>query len=402
MKRWKKRMDIKIFLFWLLVVGGGFTFGGINEAIAKDYFVAVANGKDGNAGTKEAPFLTLEKGVSVLLPGDTLNVRGGTYQRSKYLWSPPNGDSWENAITIKNYKGEKVTVKPLPGYSVFEFEPGSQFIVMDGFIIDAKGGHGGIRTGEGSHHIRIMNGEVMNAPSQGILAGKNSEYFEFINLRIHDNGTTDLDHGIYLASNHHLVKDCSIYRNAGWGVHIYSSGNRPSFNVVMNNKIFDNARLGHRGAGIGLYSGEGNMAINNLIWGSLQIGIQIHYDALTSKVYNNTVYGNKSGILVGTRAKNSKVVNNISYNNSSNNFENAGENTSSNNNLTENPLFIDASKRDFHLQSGSPAILAGSIISEVAYDFEYKPRSSNANYDIGAFQAGESLAPPTALKILNR
>lgn len=157
---------IKLCLVCVLVMSGSF------EAMATMYFVAASNGNDGNRGTLESPFLTLENGLTVLSPGDTLYVRGGTYRRTHYRWAPPSGISWEEPVTIMAYQNEKVIIKPKPGATVFSFKDGSHHIIMDGFTIDAEGGHDGIRMGQGGHHMRILNGEVKNAPHQGIQTGR--------------------------------------------------------------------------------------------------------------------------------------------------------------------------------------------------------------------------------------
>ena len=48
---------------------------------AKEYFVSPA-GNDTAKGTKQAPFLTIQKGVNVLKPGDTLTILPGTYREA--------------------------------------------------------------------------------------------------------------------------------------------------------------------------------------------------------------------------------------------------------------------------------------------------------------------------------
>ncbi|MDR4484449.1 MAG: right-handed parallel beta-helix repeat-containing protein [Nitrospirales bacterium] len=381
-----------------------------DEAIGKDYYVSAGNeGSDKNPGTQEAPFLTLAQGVSVLLPGDTLFVRGGTYLGSSSLSNIPSGNSWAEPVTVKAYPAEKVVFTAMPEKSVLHFGQGSHHIIIDGFVFDGTGGLNGIASGEDSHHIHILNSEVMNAPIQGILLNKGSAYFEFVNLRIHNNGTTWQHHGIYISTSHHLVKDCLIYQNAGWGVHIFSATNAPSFNLVINNKMHNNAQgkteFGGKtteGAGIGIYHGTGNAAINNLIWGRLQRGIHT-YRTSNTKIYNNTLYANRRGIEIEPTVTGAQVINNIVYKNESYDLKDLGVNTTLSNNLTINPLFVDEEKLDFHLQPGGPAINAGMILPEVTTDFEYKIRPTDSNYDIGAFQNGKnSLLPPTALRVIGK
>ncbi|MEZ4272386.1 MAG: right-handed parallel beta-helix repeat-containing protein [Myxococcota bacterium] len=136
------------------------------------------------------------------------------------------------------------------------------------------------------------------------------------------------------------------------GITIYSGGgNNPSFNRIINNKIYDNARLGNRGPGIGFNSGDGNVAINNIIWGNDK-GFEIS-SASNSQLYNNTVYGNLNGIVIAAAAVGTEVVNNISFNNGRRDLDDLGVDTIVHHNLTENPLFVDARNHDFSLLSGS-------------------------------------------------
>src|ERR1700729_3261923 len=48
------------------------------SAQATDYYVDTT-GSDSNAGTMAAPFATLQKGANTALAGDTVWIRGGTY-----------------------------------------------------------------------------------------------------------------------------------------------------------------------------------------------------------------------------------------------------------------------------------------------------------------------------------
>ncbi len=54
----------------------------LSAALANNYYVAV-NGNDVNAGTKDSPFATIQKAQSVVQPGDTVYLRGGTYEMTE-------------------------------------------------------------------------------------------------------------------------------------------------------------------------------------------------------------------------------------------------------------------------------------------------------------------------------
>lgn len=419
---------MKFFLSYLFVLSGIFGIAGISEAIAKEYFVAASSGNDKGYGTKEAPFVTLEKGVSVLSPGDTLYVRGGTYTRNHYLWEPPNGKSWENAITIKAYQNEKVIIKPLQGYTVFEFKDNSAYIMMGGFIVE--GGHDGFRMGAGSHHIRIFNSEIKNNDHQGIQVSAGT-FHEFINLSIHHNGLTSQSyettqsHGIYNNGSNTLTENCEIFENGGWGIHMFSTSHTPSHNIMRNNRIYNNNALKSGGPGIGIYRGTNNSVINNIIWGNRD-GIVVDSGASNTKIYNNTVYTNERyGMWLGNNSDASVVKNNfiympndsyglmISKGSGVSNIENNliigskaiapwDPNAILKNNLVGHsykPGFADASNHDFHLTKESSAIGKGLVIAEVKTDFEGVPRDPRGPFDIGAYVFGSSFAPPTDLAI---
>src|SRR5207249_1171286 len=160
----------------------------------------------------------------------------------------------------------------------------NSYIVIDGFVIDASHALDGIKityltSGGRANHIRIQNSEIFYAPGNGVFVDAGSDGNEFINLHVHDNGTNDFNHGMYIVSNDNLVEDCSIHDNAGWGVHMYSeSGVGVNNNIIRDNIIYDNGRAG-RGPGILLSSGSGNQTSNNDVWGN-NGGIAIDYGAL--------------------------------------------------------------------------------------------------------------------------
>ena len=64
-----------------------------------------------------------------------------------------------------------------------------------------------------------------------------------------------------------------------------------------------------------------------------------------------------------------------------------------------NPLFVDSSLNDFHLQLGSPAIDSGdgaTVGLFVPDDFEYRPRPVGAQWDRGAYEYGPAFTPTSS------
>ncbi len=372
------------------------------------YYVA-PSGSDSNPGTVTSPFQTLNHGASVLAPGDTLCVRAGTY--AEWLDDAiPGGTSWGTPVTVAAYAGETVVLQPGPGAGwVLHFTSStSHYIVIDGLVMDASNvTYDGVKITSGSlgasHHIRIQNSEVMHSQGQGILVTDNAsgvQYNEFLNLKVHDNGTVcsgmatrDFCHGFYIATSHNLVDGCEVYRNAGWGVHIYEGNtDQTSYTVVRNNRIHDNAAAGLRGPGMVLSSGVGDMAYNNVVWNN-NGGIEIAYSVDGAQVFDNTVVSNTANGgwwgIQNFQSTNTTIENNIVYGQSTPIDDSAGATLTAN--FTSDPLFVNAAAFDFQLQSASGAIGAGVNLTGLGIvgldvDVAGTPRPASGAWDVGAYE----------------
>jgi hypothetical protein len=214
------------------------------------------------------------------------------------------------------------------------------------------------------------------------------EQNEFVRLRVHDNGTTDFDHGLYISTPNNLVEGCEIYANAGWGVHVYSEGHSEATNgtVVRGNFVHDNGRVGARGPGIGLYSGVGLLAVNNVVWGNT-LGVTANYGASDVGLYNNTISTNaEAGISIGAEASAVTVRNNIVWGNGGG-IVDQGQGTTVGVNLdASDPRFVDPGSAQFWLQSDSPAIDTGETVAEVTVDILGVARPQGEAYDQGAYE----------------
>jgi hypothetical protein len=367
-------------------------------ARAADYFVS-PNGDDANSGTVDQPFRTIAHGASVLAPGDTLQLRAGTYEEGLYNGMSA-GTSWQAPVTIAAYPGEQPIMRPPVGADrVFTFSADSvHHVVVRGLVLDAVNvTYDAVKVTYGSsgasHHIRLEACEVMNSPGQGILvtgadaaSGLDVTANEFIGLDVHDNGTTDFDHGFYISTAGNQIQGCAVHHNAGWGIHVYNgSADNADDNLVVGNRVYDNAAAGARGVGIGIYSGSGTLAYNNLVWGN-QVGLALNYNAATAGVFYNVLYANVGdGISVGDGSSDARVLDNLVFGNGAA-VTDQGTATQLQANLEQDPAFVDAPNHDFHLQSTSAAIDQGVAVPEVATDYAGVARPQGAAPDIGAFE----------------
>ena len=315
-------MNIRVHLQGIMcLICGLALLGGLVSAQkgeAKTYYIAT-DGSDSNPGTEARPFQTLGRGVHNLSPGDTLYVKNGTYTGASELIGMPSGASWDNPVTIAAYPGHSpVIVKSAQGSNTL-YLVNTRYIVIDGFVIDGTNAGEGVKITYDSSgiadHIKIQNSEISYAQGDGIFVTPGSDGNEFINLQVHDNGTNDFNHGIYIASSDNLVEDCSIHDNMGWGVHVYTgSSSGVDNNIIRSNAIYNNGRSG-RGDGILLASGSGNQAYNNDVWGNIG-GISINYGASDTYVSNNTVHENTAfGIFIEAESSNALVESNNIYDN---------------------------------------------------------------------------------------
>ncbi|MCX7917504.1 MAG: DUF1565 domain-containing protein, partial [bacterium] len=92
-------MRNKIFIFLVL----------IHSVFTAVYYVDNKNPKanDTNSGTKELPFLTISKGVSILQPGDTLIIKEGIYR--EVIRINKKGEEGK-PIVIKAEENERVVI----------------------------------------------------------------------------------------------------------------------------------------------------------------------------------------------------------------------------------------------------------------------------------------------------
>ena len=219
----------------------------------------------------------------------------------------------------------------------------------------------------------------------------------------------------------------NVYDMARVGIYVDCYTNDP-LNIEVYNNTVSNSKAANSGAaedGIRVGAEEGgnvsNIKIyNNILYNIAQSGIVVsNWTGSGSEpkfsnisIYNNTTYntGVKSGggiNIQGSQNSGLTIRNNLLSKSRSFNIQSSSGATISNNlfdggstngasAVSGNPLFMNAAGNNFHLQSTSMAINAGTSTGAPMIDFDLQARPQGGQVDIGAFEYGSSSSDTTA------
>jgi hypothetical protein len=142
------------------------------------------------------------------------------------------------------------------------------------------------------------------------------------------------------------------------------------------------------GPGIYLDDDSSNFLIHhNVVWNTPSPGIFLNPVSSNQHIYNNTLWNNGNAAIMGGDI-NVKVYNNFS--------DREFSGTDLRNNLTtSNPHFVDFANGNFQLQSGSPAIDQGIIISGFTDGYvDSAPDIGAYEFGVQAWKAGANTGTP--------
>ena len=384
------------FLFWA------------TNLVAATYYVS-PTGSDSANGSSSTPWRTIQHAINTAVAGDTVTVENGTY------------------VEAINFTGSGTSGSPIT------FQAQNKW----GAVIAPTATQVGNNLGDvivmGGKYVNLLNFEIVGpsdgSASNGIKSFNNSSGNDLIKgNKIHDIGLVGCNGGAgILSGGNNNTIDSNL---------VYHIGAPSSYNCSDWDTVY-------------LNDGNGQTVTNNLVGaanGQYITGIQINGEQATVATFpsnitvaNNTVFNVSAGGIVWScwnipaahTCSNNITSNNILYNVnsggnnhtiaapdgnggtwSSNNIysnndiyccgtPNMGSTQMLTNTLTSNPLFVNYTgdqNGDYHLQSTSAAIDAGTSVGAPNYDYDGNTRPQGAGYDIGTYEYGATKPnPPTGL-----
>ncbi len=303
-------------------------------------------------------------------------------------------------------------------------------------------------------HVVVENGRATGAPPDnkggGIYVENTSPTISHSTIR--NNYAKLSGGGLYLTGSNAILTGNTIVDNlvgygtgSGGGIALYNNSNAQlTGNVIRNNTLSASGGFSAVSAyGAGIYARSSDPVLRgNLIAGNQITGTNSHkYGGALSLYYadavlvNNTITGNSAGTTAGSQIvlaggaifayqSHPVLVNNLLWNDTPDELHastsglpgsftvaysdvqggQAGIVTENNaainwleGNLDADPLFVNPSAGDYALQSGSPAIDAGTpyLESNGQVIVDLQPGEYNGTApDMGAFEAGGGAPPP--------
>jgi hypothetical protein len=409
---------------------------------AATYYVAT-QGSDNNSGTSQSPWATLQHAVDTIAPGDTILVTAGTYvgcrigipggpSSPKTLQAAPGAAVLINApgpdnkhdsiIEVENFS-LTMTDWVIAGFEVANSPKyGIDVRVTDRITVERNHVHDSTLTGiftAFSNYVLIQNNETDHNNEHGIYQSNSSVYPTFRGNNSHDNASSgihmngDISEAPPTGNPTGLVQNATVEGNIIWN-NGTAGGSGINCDGVDDSLISNNLLYNNHASGISLYAIDGahgssdNKVYNNTIAmaPNSRFVINIPNDGGGKKapvrniVKNNILYtpdASEGSVLIATasvegfQSDYNVVVNRFSANNDASVISLAkwhahGYDLHS---IISTPaqLFVDPAGNNYQLKSGSPAINAGTTLSDVPTDILGVKRPQHGGFDIGCYEA---------------
>jgi hypothetical protein len=382
------------------------------------YYVS-PTGSDGNSGSQNDPWASVEYAARKGKPGDTIFVRGGTYQE---------GEVWLRAkFGHGGAQGKLLTIKAYPNEIPIFVNNRRPFIIECDYIrIEGLHFKNGKSIGVEGNTVQIVNNTFTGSGYgwAAINAGGTNILLEGNKCDINGNTVGTQGHCYYITNGSNITIRNNVARGmTGYGIHVFDqrrSGDPPDFERLIKNVVIEGNVLSHSEQRSGIVLSaydhariEDVIVRNNVAFDNPDSGIFIPGIVSNVKVYNNTLFGNReTALLIYGKAgdvTNVEIKNNIFdlsksdpnawhvFNKNKNNSFVLQNNLywpkpvrlnklSDSSPVIGDPHFVNSREKDFHLLPGSAAIDKGIPLSDVSYDKDGIKRPQGAAPDLGAFE----------------
>lgn len=157
-------MKFKALTFILIIFVILSAFPVTAQTAGKEIYVSVSNGNDGGNGTKESPYLTIDRARQAYTTGDTIVLQSGVYHNTLVFWE--TDCSAQAPYIIKGEEGADVTISSYdPIISSWEKYSGNIFRTNIGIMDDVA--HAlWFNNGE---HKNLVEARWPNAPADDVL-----------------------------------------------------------------------------------------------------------------------------------------------------------------------------------------------------------------------------------------
>jgi MYXO-CTERM domain-containing protein len=371
-------------------VAAAVTTGG-GGARAADYVVATT-GDDGASGDAQSPFATIQHGVDVAMPGDTVTVRAGVYSEAVHFTRSGAAGA---PIIVKAHPGERPIIEPPAGAFpiLLEAEPWQNkieigFITVDGFEL-RNGTATAMLELTNVHDVVLRRNFIHGGVHQGIL-GQGHDVTIDAN-EISDNGdvTTNQDHGMYLTGRRFTITNNVVHDNSSFGIQVaaYACGGSicagPDDSGAVDWLIANNVFAFEKNrSGIVVWEPDAS-------YGDEANGEMMNISIVDNIFYDNDPMnpGGSNGVeFVTTTGQGVVTIESNLFFSDIDNPDLSPNMAAVTGSLDVDPMFVAPATFDFHLQPKSKAIDAGASVPSVTHDFDGNARPQGGGYDIGAFE----------------
>jgi Right handed beta helix region len=335
------------------------------------------------------------------VPGKTLYIRGGTYAGTIWTGGTFAGGSAGAPTRIEGYQAEVALISLPVGQTVGLYVQGRDYVTISKLIVDANA-----RTDSNAFacanadHLTLQQSTFRNSYFESgyfadcpnvtvtqvvfhtaqvapvVTLDGTMANFTLDQSEIHTGPLQGLNANVNSGSSTSLVVTRTQIHGTGTGAGGFALDLGPSTGAKLENLILD-----HANAGVRLRTGaSGTKVFHSAIAANTGVGLQCDSGATSVTVTNNILFGNGTDVPVN----------------------NCGAVLTTN--RTTDPLWVNTATRDFHLQSTSLALDAGTALPEVAIAFDGTGRPVGALYDQGPYEAAGTTPPPppAARKLLWR